>query len=240
MAQAVVPREATRGFDPWNIVGWLTLFLIGLSLFGAFIYAPTDDFQGMTQRIFYVHLPSAWLAYLAFFVVFVASIMHLIRGSRFWDRIAVSSAELGVVFTTLALITGSLWGRQIWGAWWVWDARLTSTLVLWLIYVGYLMLRSMMGTDPRTSRYAAIIGIVGFIDVPIIHMSVTWWRTMHPTPIVANTAQGPQLPAEMLITMLVGLVAFTLLYAWLLRYRYVQERMQDEIAALRNQLAQGE
>ncbi|MCS6802072.1 MAG: cytochrome c biogenesis protein CcsA [Chloroflexota bacterium] len=232
--QLVVPRERARRFDPWVALGWLTIFLMGVTMFGAFIYAPTDRFQGIAQRIFYIHVPSAWLAYLAVFVVFIASILYLVRRSRFWDRVALSSAELGVIFTTLALVTGSLWGRQVWGAWWVWDARLTTTLILWLIYVGYLMLRATMGESPRTARFAAIVGIVGFIDVPIIHQSVKWWRTQHPTPIVVT--ENPALPASMLIVLVVSVLAFTALYFWLLNLRYRLEAGRDQVAALRREL----
>ncbi|MFN8535325.1 MAG: cytochrome c biogenesis protein CcsA [Dehalococcoidia bacterium] len=236
MAQLAVPGARTRRFDPWTLVGWLTILLMGLTMFGALLYAPTDSFQGITQRIFYIHAPSAWLAYFSVFVVFVGSILYLVRRSRFWDRVAFASAELGVVFTTLALVTGSLWGRQIWGAWWVWDARLTTTLILWLIYVGYLMLRSSMGESPRAARFAAIVGIVGFIDVPIIHQSVTWWRTLHPTPVVVKPGESPALPPSMLLVLIVGVVAFTALYFWLLNTRYRIEADRDRLAELRREL----
>ncbi|GIW11128.1 MAG: cytochrome c biogenesis protein [Dehalococcoidia bacterium] len=239
MAQLVVPREGARRFELWSVLGWVTILLMGLTMFGVFIYAPTDSYQGIAQRLFYIHVPSAWLAYLAVFVVFVASLLYLFRHSRFWDRVALSSAELGVVFTTLALVTGSLWGRQVWGAWWVWDARLTTTLILWLIYVGYLMLRLSLGESPRAPRYAAIVGIIGFIDVPIIHQSVVWWRTLHPEPIVVNPGQSPALPPAMLLVLVVSLLAFTALYCWLLQARCRLEAERDRIAQLRRLLPGG-
>ena len=157
----------------------------------------------------------------------------MFRSERVWDRIAVSAAELGVIFTTLALITGSLWGRQIWGAWWAWDARITSTLVLWLILVGYLMLRNALGDGPRTGRYAAALAIFGAIDIPIIHMSVTWWRTLHPTPIVVRPADGPQLPWQMGATLGIAVLTFTLFYIWLMITRYQLEKGRDDVRDLR-------
>jgi heme exporter protein C len=140
--------------------------------------------------------------------------------------VARASAEIGVVFTTLVLITGSLWGKPIWNTWWSWDARLTSTLVLWFIYVGYLMLRAYTPDEERGARFGAVLGILGFADVPIIHYSVLWWRTLHPEPIVIR--ESPQLPPEMLITLGVSLVAMTLVYVTLLTYRTYLERIEDE------------
>src|SRR3712207_6747329 len=138
------------------------------ALYASLVYAPTERVQGDVQRIFYVHLPVAWNAYLAFFVVFVASIVYLGRRGPWWDWLARASAEVGLLFTTLVLITGSLWARPIWGTWWSWDARLTTTLMLWFIYVGYLMLRSYVADEQRAARFSAILGIIGFLDVPII------------------------------------------------------------------------
>jgi heme exporter protein C len=176
------------------LMGLLTAVSMVAALYAALICAPTERVQGDVQRIFYVHLAVAWNAYLAFFVVFCASIVYLSKRSPWWDALARSSAEIGLVFTTLVLIVGSLWARPIWGVWWSWDARLTTTLLLWFIYVGYLMVRGMASDDARGARFAAVLGIIGFIDIPIIHQSVVWWRSLHPEAIV--TAPGG--PAEML------------------------------------------
>src|SRR6266571_9573394 len=173
-------------------------------------YAPTDRVQGIVQRIFYFHVPMAWVAYLAFGVVLVASVAYLWKRDLRWDTIARASVEIGVVFTTLVLITGSLWGKPIWNTWWTWDGRLTSTLVLWFIYVGYIMLRAYTPDPERAARFGAILGIVGFLDVPIVHFSVQWWRTLHPEPVVARS--DPQLPLEMVVTLVVSIVAVTLIY----------------------------
>jgi heme exporter protein C len=192
---------------------------------GAF-YVPTDRVQGIVQRIFYIHVPMAWIAYLAFFVVLVGSVGYLWKRTAVYDRVARASAEIGVLATTLVLILGSLWAKPIWNTWWSWDARLTTTLVLWFIYVGYLMLRAYTPDPDRGARFGAVLGIVGFADVPIIHYSVEWWRTLHPEPIVVR--ETPQLPPEMLLTLFVSLAALTLVYAAFLVYRVHLERLEDE------------
>jgi len=201
------------------------------SLYLAFIYAPTEAVQGDVQRIFYFHVPMAWLAYLSFFVVFLGSIVYLWKRDQRWDIYARCSAEIGVLFTTLVLITGSLWGRPIWGTWWTWDARLTSTLILWAVYVVYLMLRSYSSDPARGARYGAILGIIGFADVPIVQMSVVWWRTLHPAPVI-QLEGGGGMPPQMLVALMVSLVAFTLLYAYLMRQRVQIEQLRSEIQQL--------
>lgn len=216
------------------ILGWVTAVLMALSLYGVFIYAPIERTQGAPQKIFYFHVSIAWCAYLAFFLTLVGSIAYLKTSKPRWDALGYAAAEIGVVFTTLVLLTGSIWGKTIWGAWWAWDARLTSTLVMWFIYVAYLMLRSSLGRTVRAARYAAVLGIVGFIDVPIVHMSVTWWRTLHPQPTIANLA-GPTLPAEMLAAFFLCLITFTLFFVYLLRERMSVEYLRQEI----DQLAAG-
>jgi len=198
-----------------------------------FFYAPTEAVQGNIQRILYVHVATAWLSYLAFVLVAAASVLVLARRNDWqrFDRIASASAELGVLFSTLLLALGSIWGRRVWGAWWVWDARLTSTLVLWLIYVGYLVFRAMSPPGERRARLSAVIGIVGAVDIPVIHFAVTWWRTLHPGP-VKPLPGGADVPAAMLITMLVSLVAFTILFAVLLALRIRLAEAADRVDAI--------
>jgi heme exporter protein C len=169
---------------------------------------------------------------LAFFIVFASGVLYLWKRTERWDLLGHAAGEVGVVFTTLVLITGALWARPIWGTWWSWDARLTTTLVLWFIYVGYLMLHSYVADERRAARYAAVLGIVGFVDVPIIHQSVTWWRTLHPEPVVL-AAGGPAMPASMLVTFGLCMLAFTLVFAWLLQLRYRLEQTRLELRALR-------
>ena len=217
-------------------IKWLGLLAgagLLLALAAIFLYAPTERVQGDVQRIFYVHLALAWNAFLAFFVVFVASIAYLWKRKPVWDVWARSSAEVGFVFLTLVLITGSIWAKPIWGTWWTWDARLTTTLILWLIAVAYLVVRAYVGEPGRAARYAAIIGIIGFLDVPIIRQSVVWWRTLHAGPTVVQETGSIGLPAPMLITLAVTLVAFTLLYAYLLLLKVRIEQTKDELARRR-------
>ena len=216
----------------------LAALTMAAGLYGGLLYAPTERVQGDVQRIFYVHLPLAWNAYLAFLVVFVASIAYLWNRAPWWDALARASAEVGLVFTTLVLITGSLWARPIWGTWWSWDARLTTSLILWFLYVGYLMLRGSVSDERRAARYAAVVGIVGFVDVPIIHQSVVWWRTLHPESVVLAPG-GPAMPAAMLGALTISLVAFTLLYGLLVRLRLEAELLRRELRQLRVSTASG-
>lgn len=225
------PRaERLAWFD--QVLGGLTLVTFFAALYLAFIYAPTEAVQGDVQRIFYFHVPIAWLMELSFFVVFLSSILFLWKREERWDVYARCSAELGVVFTTLVLISGSLWGRPIWGTWWAWDARMTTTLILWAIYVVYLMLRSYSADRARGARYAAVLGIIGFFDVPIIHLSVVLWRTLHPGMVVSLEGNG-KLPPEMLLALMVSLLAFTLLYIYLLRQRIKLEWLKVDVEQLR-------
>ncbi len=209
-----------------------TALVMLLAIGMAFFYAPTEAVQGDVQRIEYIHVPIAWTAFLAFFIVFVASALYLWRKDERWDWLARSGAEIGTIFTTLALITGSLWGRPVWGAWWAWDARMTTTLILWFIYVGYLLLRSYTGHSAAGARAAAVLGIVGFIDVPIDYLSVTWWRTLHPA-LQLPLGQQAQAPASVVVTLMVALAAFTLLFGYLLFLVYRLQRLQSEALRLR-------
>lgn len=210
-------------------IGVLALLNIAVALYMALFYAPMEKTMGDAQRIFYFHVPSAWIGFLAFFIVFLASLMYLWRRERRWDALALSAAEIGVVFTTLVLLTGPLWAKKAWGAFWVWDARLTTTLILWMIYVGYLMLRSTAESE-RRARFAAVLGIVGFLDVPIIYLSVEWWRTQHPELLIGKPGG---LEPSMLQTLMVALLSFTLLFVFLLIQRVRLEQARDQVNFLR-------
>jgi heme exporter protein C len=207
----------------WGIA---TLVMLPILLAMAFFYAPEDANQGAAQRIFYIHVPSAWIGFLAFFVVFVGSIAFLATGKRKWDDVASSSAEVGVIFTTGVLVTGPLWGRPVWGVYWTWDPRLTSFLMLWLIYLSYIVLRGYVPEAIRRAKYSAVLGIVGFLDVPIVYMSARWWRSEHPTQFVVEKGD---LPAQMLVTLIVGVVTFTFLYAYLMSVRLRVGRLRNRI-----------
>lgn len=206
-----------------------------LSLVFIFFVAREADASmgGQLQRIFYFHVPSAWVAYLAFAIVFVSSVAYLRTSSRRWDLLAHGAAEIGVVFTSLVLITGPIWARPVWGTWWQWDARLTSTLVLWLTYLGYLFLRSLSRDPARTGRLAAVVGIVGFLNVPIVHFSVRWWRTLHPSgPTPADPTTGSGLGGGELLAFFTALIAFTLLFSWFLAMRVRLGRLDDAVTEL--------
>lgn len=200
-----------------NGLGLVALLAVLAGLYLAFFYAPADALQGDVQRIMYIHVPTAWVAFFAFFVVFVSSIVYLWKRWPEADRLAYASAEIGVLFTALTLIEGSIWGKPTWGTWWTWDARLTTTAILLVIYVGYLMLRSFVEEPERRARLAALVGIVGFIDVPIIYMSVLWFRTLHQPPSIQ--AGGVSMPDSMLFTLLFNFGAYTLVYFFFLAKR---------------------
>jgi len=223
-------KQATRFPVASIILGSLSLIGMMVSIWMIFLYAPMDAIQGNPQRIFYFHVPMAWLGMLGFVIVAIAGIGYLVKKDERWDWAARASAELGAFFITLALITGSIWGRTIWGAWWTWDARLTTTLILWFIYIGYLMLRSYMGRTSASARAGAVLAIIGVIDVPIIYESVNWWRTLHPTAEVG--VQGA-LPLSVVLTLMVSLTTFTLLYSFLMIQLYQLQRAQTKVQQLR-------
>ncbi len=191
----------------------------------AIFFTPLEATQGPAQKILYVHAPAAWVAFMAFGLVGLTSLIYLWLKDERLDRIAESSAEVGVVFTTVVLITGPLWGKPIWGAYWTWDARLTLTLFLWFIYVAYIVLRGAVEEKEMRARYSAVLGILGALLVPFIHLSVYLFRTLHPRPILMKPS-APSLPEAMLVTLLLAFASFTLLYTALLRarYRYAVER----------------
>jgi heme exporter protein C len=215
-------------------ISWLST-LAGAAVIGTFIravfFTPLEARQGAAQKIFYIHVPAAWVAFLAFFLVAVASGVYLwLRDPRL-DRFAESSAEVGVVFTTVVLITGPLWAKPIWGTFWAWwDVRLVSTLFLWFIYVSYIVLRGAIESPELRARYSAVLGILGALLIPFIHLSVYLFATMHPMPIVGKPS-APSLPIGMLITLMISLVSFTLLYFAFVRARYSYAVERDAAAA---------
>lgn len=195
----------------------------------ALAVAPPDRVQGDAQRLMYLHVPAAWIAYVAFAVTSLTSALYLWRRTRHarWDRIAAASAELGVLFTATTIALGSLWGRPVWGVWWAWDARLITTLVLLFLYLGYLALRRVPASAEVRARRSAIAALVAFVDVPVVHFSVVWWRTLHQQPTVLNPELNPQIEGVMATTLLVGVVAFTALYASLLVARCRLAALED-------------
>lgn len=207
----------------------LSILLMLLALFMVFIYVPTDKETGVIQRIFYFHVPVAWVSFAAFFITFVSGIAYLVKRSPFWDFVASASAEIGLIFTTMVLITGSIWAKPIWGVWWTWDARLTSSLVLWLIYVAYFIVRAYIAEDERRFRYSAVIGIVGFVDVPVVALAIQLWRTAHPSAVVFEGGLAP----SMLATLLVSIAAFSALYLAFLFFRVHLKEDEYELKKLK-------
>jgi len=215
-------------FPVWAPVVLLALVVAGVA--GAFFLAPvaSEEAGGLTQKIFYLHLPCAFSAFLGFFICFLASIRYLLDRDLRHDRLGASAAEVGVVFTTLVLVTGSIWARAAWGAWWVWDVRLTTTAVLWCIYLGYLVLRANVEDGERRARASAVVGIVGFADVPLVYLSIRLWPTMHPGPVLLGP-EGSGLPdPRMKLALALSSVALLAVFAWLLYLRVEVAKLRED------------
>ncbi|MFN7972571.1 MAG: cytochrome c biogenesis protein [Acidobacteriota bacterium] len=227
------PRAATRAFA-WSIADaalLLSVPLMAWGLYRALVVAPTEATLGDSQRIFYVHVPCAWAGFLGFLIVGGAGALYLATGREAFDRAAQAACEVGVLFTTLVLVTGPIWAKNDWGVYWTWDARLTSTFVLWLTYVGYLMIR-INALDPgRIRRVLAIYGIVAFLDVPFVYYSIQWFRTQHPAPVIG--ARGGGLAPEMRGALFTCGAAFLLLFAGLVARRARLLRCEDEIQEMK-------
>ena len=218
-----------KKFEPFadGVLPWLTCLAMLAALAMVFLYVPTERVQGVVQRVFYFHLPAAWMTFLGFFIVAGASASFPWQGDRFSDLLAQAAAEVGMVFCSLVLITGSIWARPIWGVWWTWDPRLTMVAVLWTIYAAYVLLRVLAGDNELIARYAAVLGIVGVLDIPILYVAVRLWRGIHP--------KVERMAPEMAWTLLVCTGAFLCLFAWLLWLRLRSLSLRDEVAALRRQ-----
>ena len=211
----------------------ITGVMMLVDLYLIFMVAPTDSVLGHVQRVFYFHVPIAIMSFLAFFVVFIGSLMYLIKRTPKWDAIAHASAEVGVVFVTLALITGIIWARPIWNTWWTWEPRLTTTLILWLIYVAYLMVRSYAPSQSKGAIYAAVVGIIGFIDVPIVYYSVVWWRSIHPSPVVGPFAQADALDGTMAWILLYSFITFLFFFAYMVAERMELRKTEEALGRIR-------
>lgn len=205
----------------------ITFITIEAALYYIFILSPVEATMGVIQKIFYFHVASAWLSFFAFFVVFISSIIFLWKKEKIWDIIARSSAEIGLVFCTIVLLTGPIWARPIWNAWWSWDARLTTTLILWLIYVAYLFIRPFTENEIKGAKAAAVFGIIGFIDVPIVYMSIHWWRTIHPQAVIGG--KEGSLDPVMLKALIVSIIGFTFLYFLIIMLNISISLVKEEI-----------
>ena len=211
----------------------ITGVMMLVNLYLIFMVAPTDSVLGHVQRVFYFHVPIAIMSFLAFFVVFIGSLMYLIKRTPKWDAVAHASAEVGVVFVTLALLTGIIWARPVWDTWWTWEPRLTTTMILWLIYVAYLMVRSYAPSQSKGAIYAAVVGIIGFIDVPIVYYSVVWWRSIHPSPVVGPFAQSDALDGTMALILLYSLITFIFFFAYMIVERMELRKTEEALGRIR-------
>lgn len=237
-----VTQASKKGTSVRVSISPVSLILLALSFVGMmvsiwmiFVYAPTDAVEGNPQRIFYFHMPSAVVGMGALAIMTLGGVMYLWKKDERWDFAARAAAEVGVIFLTFTLITGSIWGRTIWGTWWTWDARLTTTLILWFIYIGYIMLRGYMGRTYASARSGAVLAIIGLIDVPIIYESVNWWRTLHPQAVLPIGGQ-PQMPPQMLLTLAVSSVTIILLFSFLMVQVYHLQKLQTLAQRLRASL----
>jgi heme exporter protein C len=214
-------------------LGALALIAILVGLYWGLIIAPPDAFQGDVQRIMYLHFPSIITAYFSIILVFIGSCLYLWKREKRDDNLAHSAAEIGVLFIALTIIGGSIWGRPTWGVWWTWDARLTLTAIFLLIFIGYLLLRSLIEDENRAAISAAVVGIIGALDIPLIHMSVYWWRTLHQPPSILRPDKAPweNVQWPLLIPLVINVIAFLILYFYLLSLRLQVGEMQQKLNA---------
>jgi len=212
-----------------NIFAILSPILILVSILAVFYYAPVEQTMGIVQKIFYFHVASAWTGFLAFGVVFVCSILFLWKKKEIFDAYACCSAEIGVLFTSLVLVTGPMWAKPVWNTYWTWDPRLTTTLILWLIYIGYLLLRNMIPSPEKAARISAVYGIIGFVDVPIVYLSIRLWRSMHPGHVMIMGGENSGLDPRMFQVLMLSLAAFTFLFLTLLLIRVDLEKLTKTI-----------
>ena len=206
--------------------------MTALAMVAAFVliavYAPEEKSMGVVQKIFYLHVPVAWVALLAFLVIFVCSILYLAKGNILYDNIARSSAKIGFMFNSLMLLTGSIWAKAVWGVWWTWDPRLTTSLILWFIYLCYILVRNSSFEEERGAKFASVIGIIGFADIPVIALSTTLWQTLHPSELIF---QGG-LTVPMLVTLIICVIAFTLFYILLMTITISIHRMEGLVSEM--------
>ncbi len=215
-----------------TILGAAILFvLIALTAYLAFHYAPVEKSMGIIQKIFYLHLPSALSSFVAFGVCFYANLMYVFKRQPKWDWLGVSAAEVGLAFISVVLVTGPIWAHPVWGIWWTWDARLTLTFVLWLLYISYLLLRSMLEEPDKRALFSALFGIFAFLDVPLVYFSIRWWRTQHPQPVILG-GPGSGLDPRMRVSYLLVWAAFTGLLVLLLNARYKLEALRASVEEL--------
>ncbi|MDP6421917.1 MAG: cytochrome c biogenesis protein CcsA [SAR202 cluster bacterium] len=236
MTQAQATQSSKRSVDWGGVLrdGLLVAatVMMAVTLYLVFLWVPTELNLGVSQRIFYFHVPLGWIGMMSIVIVAIASLMHLFTRNDKWDSLAYATAELGVVFASLIIVTGAVWAKPVWGVWWTWDAKLTTTLVLWFIYVGYLMIRAYGPMGGQGKRFASAIALIGAVDTIPIYMATEWWNTAHPERNVPSDIDG-----SMVLTLMVSLLTFTLLYAYILWERYSLKRAESELDELHQQTA---
>jgi heme exporter protein C len=216
------------------ILGAVAVLLVLAGGYAAFFIAPTERTMGLLQRIFYFHAATAWAGMDAFAVCFIANLLYVWKRKQSFDALGVASAEVGLVCTTVVLITGPIWAKPAWGIWWTWDARLTSTFVLWLLYISYLLLRSLIEEPDRRALLSALFGIFAYIDVPLVFFSIRWWRTQHPAPVIMG-GPGSGLDPTMSKVFFFNVLAMHVLALFLIVERYGLEKMKAEVEILQRE-----
>lgn len=222
----MVDKRRKSAFDA--ILGLLVFAGMIAALYMAFLQAPRERTMGDLQRIFYFHVPAAMMGILAFAVNFAASVMFLIKKERRWDGLALSAGEIGVMFISMVLVTGPIWAKPVWFIWWTWSPRLTSSLILWMLYVAYLLIRTYVPDPDRRAMVSAVFGIIAFLDAPIVWFSIRWWRDIHPSPMLETGG----LSADMRPAFCVCVAAFMFLFLYLIRRRYFLESTRHEVELL--------
>lgn len=215
------------------IVAASALTFLALGGYLGLVWSPPDVYQHDVMRIMYVHVPTVSIAYLAFLGNLIGSVLYLWKRDQKWDRLAVCAAEIGVLFTALTIIAGSIWAKPIWGVWWTWDARLTSTAILFVVYLGYLMFRNAQTVTALRRRQAAVVGIIGFLVIPVVHMSVSWWRSLHQGPTFGGVLSDPTLDDRMEVALFVNLLGFLALFLFLLGQRLRLAALEQQREELR-------
>jgi heme exporter protein C len=218
----------TTAPDRTRVWPWIVMAIAALVTLAAGMIVPQDAVQGQLSRILYIHVPGAWLAYLAFGITMAASAMYLWRSTLIWDRLAASSAEIGVYFTGLTLVLGMIWGKPTWGVWWTWDARLTLTAIMFFVYLGYLALRRTTDDIDARAKRSAILGVLAVVQVPLVHFSVVWWRSLHQAPTLLKP-ESPDMDGEMVLALLVSLAMFTLMYVAMMVKRMELARLEEQV-----------
>jgi heme exporter protein C len=225
-----------------KLLTWFTIFVFGVALYLTLVYAPREAVMGDVKRVFYFHVAAGWVGALAFLVTAAAGTLYLLKGDLKWDYVGLSSVEIGVVFTFINIVTGSIWARPIWNTWWTWDPRLVTATIMMLAYLAYLLLRQGIDDPDRRARFAAIYGIIAFISVPLTFLSIRLFRTIHPVVVGSGdpTAEGAfDMTGDMRVAFFFSIFTFTFVYITLLWYRIRLENLSDKVQQLKMRLLSG-